>query len=254
MHAPVHSILAAEGLGKTFGVHTVLSQVDLALQEREVVCVIGPSGSGKTTLLRCLALLEQPAAGRVTMRGRVVSQPRSDAAVRQAAHAVRAEIGMVFQQFNLWPHMTVLANVIEAPMRARATPRDQAVADAERLLAKVGMSDKRDAYPARLSGGQQQRVAIARALAMNPAVLLFDEPTSALDPELRREVLLVMRDLAAEGMTMMVVTHEMGFARRVASRVVFMDGGMVVEEGEPARFFAAAGTERARRFLAHFED
>ena len=254
MHAPAHGILAAEGLGKAFGAHTVLSQVDLTLQEREVVCVIGPSGSGKTTLLRCLALLEQPAAGRVTMRGTVVSQPRPDAAVRQAARAVRAEIGMVFQQFNLWPHMTVLANVIEAPMRARGIPRSHAVAEAERLLAKVGMSDKRDAYPARLSGGQQQRVAIARALAMNPAVLLFDEPTSALDPELRREVLLVMRDLAAEGMTMMVVTHEMGFARRVASRVVFMDGGAVVEEGEPARFFAAAGTERARRFLAQFED
>jgi len=254
MQAPANCILAAEGLGKAYGANTVLSGVDLSLQAKDVVCVIGPSGSGKTTLLRCLALLEQPAAGRVTMRGRVVSQPRPDAAVRQAARAVRAEIGMVFQQFNLWPHMTVLANVIEAPMRARGTPRAQAVADAERLLAKVGMSDKRDAYPARLSGGQQQRVAIARALAMNPAVLLFDEPTSALDPELRREVLLVMRDLAAEGMTMMVVTHEMGFARRVASRVVFMDGGAVVEEGEPARFFEAAGTERARRFLAQFED
>ncbi|MBC7800062.1 MAG: amino acid ABC transporter ATP-binding protein, partial [Gemmatimonadaceae bacterium] len=163
-------------------------------------------------------------------------------------------IGMVFQQFNLWPHMTVLENVIEAPMRARRTPRDQAVADAERLLAKVGMAEKRDAYPTRLSGGQQQRVAIARALAMNPAVLLFDEPTSALDPELRREVLLVMRVLAAEGMTMMVVTHEMGFARKVGTRVAFMDQGAIVEQGEPARFFEAAETERARRFLAQFED
>ena len=254
MQAPADGILVAEGLGKAFGAHTVLSRVDLALREREVVCVIGPSGSGKTTLLRCLALLEQPAAGRITMRGQVVSQPRPDAAVRQAARAVRAEIGMVFQQFNLWPHMTVLANVIEAPMRARGTLRAQAVADGERLLAKVGMAEKRDAYPARLSGGQQQRVAIARALAMNPAVLLFDEPTSALDPELRREVLLVMRKLAAEGMTMMVVTHEMGFARRMASRVVFMDGGGIVEQGEPARFFEAAETERARRFLAQFED
>ncbi len=254
MQAPADGILVAEGLGKAFGAHTVLSRVDLALREREVVCVIGPSGSGKTTLLRCLALLEQPAAGRITMRGQVVSQPRPDAAVRQAARAVRAEIGMVFQQFNLWPHMTVLANVIEAPMRARGTLRAQAVADGERLLAKVGMAEKRDAYPARLSGGQQQRVAIARALAMNPAVLLFDEPTSALDPELRREVLLVMRNLAAEGMTMMVVTHEMGFARRMASRVVFMDGGGIVEQGEPARFFEAAETERARRFLAQFED
>ncbi len=248
------AILAAEGLGKTFGAARVLTGVDLALAEREVVCVIGPSGSGKTTLLRCLALLETPAEGRVRMRGQVVSQARPDAAVRRAAREVRAEIGMVFQQFNLWPHMTVLGNVIEAPMRARGVPHGQAVADAERLLAKVGLEDKRDAYPARLSGGQQQRVAIARALAMNPAVLLFDEPTSALDPELRREVLLVMRDLAAEGMTMMVVTHEMGFARKVAGRVVFMDRGAVVEQGPPERIFEAAETERARRFLAQFED
>lgn len=254
MQQSAHGILAAEGLGKAYGTNTVLSGVDLRLQEREVVCVIGPSGSGKTTLLRCLALLEQPAAGQVTMRGRVVSQPHPDAAVRNAAKAVRGEIGMVFQQFNLWPHLTVLANVIEAPMRVRGTPRAEAVAGAERLLDKVGMMAKRDAYPPRLSGGQQQRVAIARALAMNPAVLLFDEPTSALDPELRREVLVVMRDLAADGMTMMVVTHEMGFARRVGTRVVFMDGGIIVEQGEPARFFDAAETERARRFLAQFED
>jgi ABC-type polar amino acid transport system ATPase subunit len=248
------TILAAEDLGKAFGAHTVLSGVDLALAEREVVCVIGPSGSGKTTLLRCLALLETPATGRVTMRGTTISAPRPDAAIRRAARAVRADIGMVFQQFNLWPHMTVLANVIEAPMRALKMPRDEAVAVAERLLEKVGMAEKRDAYPARLSGGQQQRVAIARALAMNPAVLLFDEPTSALDPELRREVLLVMRALAAEGMTMMVVTHEMGFARSVGTRVVFMDQGRIVEQNEPARFFEAAETERARRFLAQFED
>ncbi len=247
-------ILAAEGLGKAFGPNTVLRGIDLVLREREVVCVIGPSGSGKTTLLRCLALLEQPQAGRVTMRGQTVSASAQDSATRQAARRVRAEIGMVFQQFNLWPHMTVLGNVIEAPMRARGIGRDQAVAEAERLLAKVGMAEKRDAYPARLSGGQQQRVAIARALAMNPAVLLFDEPTSALDPELRREVLLVMRALAEDGMTMMVVTHEMGFARRVGSRVVFMDGGTIVEEGSPQAFFEAASTERARRFLAQFED
>ena len=247
-------ILAAESLGKAFGAHTVLSAVDLALAEREVVCVIGPSGSGKTTLLRCLALLEHPTTGRVRMHDRIVAEPRPTAATRHNAHQVRAEIGMVFQQFNLWPHMTALENIIEAPIRARRTPRAQAVADAERLLAKVGLADKRDAYPARLSGGQQQRVAIARALAMKPSVLLFDEPTSALDPELRREVLLVMRDLAAEGMTMMVVTHEMGFARRVGSRIVFMDAGAIVEQGEPASFFEAANTERARRFLAQFED
>jgi len=248
------AIIAAEDLGKAFGAHTVLAGVDLTLAEREVVCVIGPSGSGKTTLLRCLALLETPAKGRVIMRGQTVSQSRPDATVRRAARAVRAEIGMVFQQFNLWPHMTVLANVIEAPMRVRGTSRDQAVAEAERLLDKVGMLGKRDAYPARLSGGQQQRVAIARALAMNPAILLFDEPTSALDPELRREVLLVMRNLAMEGMTMMVVTHEMGFARKISSRVVFMDQGSIIEQGEPTRFFESAQTDRAQRFLAQFEE
>jgi len=250
----VPTILAAQDLGKSFGAHTVLSDVNLDLREREVLCVIGPSGSGKTTMLRCLALLETPTAGRISMRNQVIATPSPDATTRRAAKAVRAEIGMVFQQFNLWPHMTVLGNLIEAPMRTLGQTRDDAVEKAERLLAKVGMSEKRDAYPARLSGGQQQRVAIARALAMNPDVLLFDEPTSALDPELRREVLLVMRGLAAEGMTMMVVTHEMGFARKVGSRVVFMDQGRIVEEGEPARFFEAASTERARRFLAQFED
>ena len=247
-------ILEARGIGKAFGSNRVLNGVDLTIDEREVACVIGPSGSGKTTLLRCLALLSEPDEGQVLMRDQVVATPRADRIVKRAARQVRAEIGMVFQQFNLWPHMTVLGNVIEAPMRARGTGRDEAVALAERLLAKVGLADKRYAYPARLSGGQQQRVAIARALAMKPAVLLFDEPTSALDPELRREVLLVMRDLAQEGMTMMVVTHEMGFARKVGTRVVFMDGGAVVEEGEPGHFFANPRTERAQRFLAQFED
>ncbi len=161
---------------------------------------------------------------------------------------------MVFQHFNLWPHMTVLENIIEAPIKVRGMSRDEAVAVAARLLDKVGLAEKRDAYPARLSGGQQQRVAIARALAMSPKVMLFDEATSALDPELRREVLSVMRQLAAEGMTMMVVTHEMGFARHVGTRVVFMDKGEIVEEGDPAKFFAAPETERARRFLQQFED
>lgn len=248
------SIIVAESLEKAFGPHMVLTGIDIALGQREVLCVIGPSGSGKTTLLRCLALLETPTKGRVVMRGETVSRPKPDAATRRAARVVRADIGMVFQQFNLWPHMTVLANIIEAPMRVRGIHRDQAVAEAERLLDKVGMSEKRDAYPARLSGGQQQRVAIARALAMNPAILLFDEPTSALDPELRREVLLVMRNLAMEGMTMMVVTHEMGFARKISSRVVFMDQGAIVEQGEPGSFFEGAKTERARRFLEQFEE
>lgn len=250
----VGAVIAVEGLGKAFGSSRVLDRVDLAVAPAEVVCVIGPSGSGKTTLLRCMALLEPVQDGRVVVEGRVVSRPNADAAVRRAAREVRQDIGMVFQQFNLWPHMTVLANIIEAPLRVKKLPRAAAVELAESLLAKVGLSDKRDAYPMRLSGGQQQRVAIARALAMSPKVLLFDEPTSALDPELRREVLQVMKDLASEGMTMMVVTHEMGFARRVANRVVFMDQARIVEEGPPATFFAGQQTARARRFLAQFED
>jgi polar amino acid transport system ATP-binding protein len=255
--APISSaarLLVAEGVGKRFGDNVVLRGVDLAVAEREVVCVIGPSGSGKTTLLRCMALLEAPSEGRILMDGTTIATPAAAAATRRAARQVRAEIGMVFQHFNLWPHMTVLENLTEAPMRVRKLARAEAVAQAEALLAKVGLSERRDAYPNRLSGGQQQRVAIARALCMAPRVLLFDEPTSALDPELRREVLLVMRQLAQEGMTMVVVTHEMGFARRVAGRVVFMDAGEIVEKADPKIFFTAPATERARRFLAQLED
>src|SRR6266702_3157832 len=244
--APAHPLLLAEAVGKRFGDHVVLRGVDLAVAEREVVCVIGPSGSGKTTLLRCMALLEAPSEGRILMDGTTIATPGAAAATRRAARQVRAEIGMVFQHFNLWPHMTVLENLIEAPMRVRKLARAEAVAQAEALLAKVGLVERRDAYPNRLSGGQQQRVAIARALCMAPRVLLFDEPTSALDPELRREVLLVMRQLALEGMTMVVVTHEMGFARRVAGRVVFMDAGEIVEAADPKTFFTAPATERAR--------
>jgi ABC-type polar amino acid transport system ATPase subunit len=247
-------IIAAEGVSKRFGANQVLTRVSLAVSEREVVCVVGPSGSGKTTLLRCLALLEEPSEGRVTMNGHVIAMPDAESAVRRAARLVRPNIGMVFQHFNLWPHMSVLENVIEAPMRVKQTPKAEAVAMAEQLLDKVGLADKRDAYPARLSGGQQQRVAIARALAMSPRVMLFDEPTSALDPELRREVLVVIRQLASEGMTMMVVTHEMNFARNVGSRLAFMDHGEIVEEGDPAQFFSAPRTDRARRFLQLFED
>jgi polar amino acid transport system ATP-binding protein len=251
---PVDGLIAAEGLGKSFGMQRVLKGIDLDIAAGEVVCVIGPSGSGKTTLLRCMALLEAVSEGRVWMEGRVVAAPGVDRAVRRAAREIRADIGMVFQQFNLWPHMTALQNVAEAPMRVRKMPKREALELAAGLLEKVGLAERRDAYPARLSGGQQQRVAIARALAMSPQVLLFDEPTSALDPELRHEVLQVMRDLATDGMTMMVVTHEMGFARRVAHRVVFMDQGELVEQGAPAAFFAAQQTERARRFLARLED
>ena len=251
---PAQRLIAAEGLSKSFGTQRVLRGINLAINEGEVVCVIGPSGSGKTTFLRCMALLEQPVEGCVRLAGQVVSMPGADRAVRRAAKQVRADIGMVFQQFNLWPHMTALQNVAEAPMRVRKTPRRDALDLAAALLDKVSMAARRDAYPARLSGGQQQRVAIARALAMQPRVLLFDEPTSALDPELRHEVLQVMRALAADGMTMMVVTHEMGFARRIAHRVVFMDEGELVEEGQPTAFFGAPETERARRFLARLED
>jgi len=247
-------IIAAQAISKRFGNNQVLTRVSLAVSERDVVCVVGPSGSGKTTLLRCLALLEVPSEGTVSMSGQLIATPKADAAVRRAARAVRPDIGMVFQHFNLWPHMSVIENVIEAPLRVKAMARSDAVAIAEQLLDKVGLADKRDAYPARLSGGQQQRVAIARALAMSPKVLLFDEPTSALDPELRREVLVVMRQLAREGMTMMVVTHEMNFARNVGSRLAFMDRGEIVEETVPAKFFSAPNSERAKRFLQQFED
>jgi ABC-type polar amino acid transport system ATPase subunit len=248
------AIIAAEGISKRFGAAEVLHDVSLPVDEREVVCIIGPSGSGKTTLLRCFALLEKPSAGRIVMQGRVIAGEVEDGDMRRAQRAVRADIGMVFQHFHLWPHMTVLENVIEAPLRVKKMPRAEAIALAESLLEKVGLLEKRDAYPARLSGGQQQRVAIARALAMSPKVMLFDEVTSALDPELRREVLLVMKQLAREGMTMLVVTHEMGFARQVGSRVVFMDEGRIVEVAPPGAFFTAPRTDRAQRFLQQFED
>ena len=249
-----NAIIAADAVSKRFGAVEVLHHVTLPVVEREVVCVVGPSGSGKTTLLRCLALLEVPTDGRVVMNGATIGVANGNKAVRSAARAVRPDIGMVFQHFNLWPHMTVLQNIVEAPQRVRGIRRDAAVALAEQLLDKVDLREKRDVMPARLSGGQQQRVAIARALAMSPKVMLFDEATSALDPELRREVLIVMRGLAAEGMTMLVVTHEMGFARHVGSRVVFMDRGEIVEEAPPAQFFDAPRTERAQRFLKQFEE
>ncbi len=247
-------IIVADGVSKKFGDHQVLTRVCLPVMERDVVCVVGPSGSGKTTLLRCLALLETPSEGKVVMEGKTIATPQPDPDTKAAARAVRSDIGMVFQHFNLWPHMSVLENLIEAPMRVKKLSLAEAVAIAEKLLAKVDLVNKRDAYPARLSGGQQQRVAIARALAMSPKVLLFDEATSALDPELRREVLLVMRQLAREGMTMLVVTHEMGFARNVGTRTVFMDHGEIVEEAPGAAFFEAPKTERAQRFLQQFED
>ena len=251
---PEQSTIAAEAISKSFADVEVLRRVTLRVREKEVVCVIGPSGSGKTTLLRCLALLETPSEGCITMDGVTIASPKPDGAQKRAARAVRPNIGMVFQHFNLWPHMTVVENVIEAPLRVKGMARAPATSLAEGLLEKVGLAEKRDVYPTRLSGGQQQRVAIARALAMSPKVMLFDEVTSALDPELRREVLLVMRQLAVEGMTMLVVTHEMGFARSVGTRLVFMDRGEVVEDTQPATFFSAPATDRARRFLMQFED
>lgn len=247
-------LIAAEKVSKSFGPTEVLRDVSLTVRPKDVVCVIGPSGSGKTTLLRCLALLEQPTGGTVAMNGVTIASPRNSSDERRAAREVRPDIGMVFQHFNLWPHMTVLGNLIEAPLRVKRMARSEALGIADALLAKVGLSEKRDAYPNRLSGGQQQRVAIARALAMSPKVLLFDEPTSALDPELRHEVLTVMRQLAVEGMTMLVVTHEMGFARQVGTRVVFMDGGEIVEEAPPETFFTMPSSERAKRFISQLQN
>ena len=241
-------------LHKSFGGNEVLRGIDFEVNRGEVVCIIGPSGSGKSTLLRCITLLEAPERGRIHVNGHLVGfrlnkngdlVPVSQRELNRA----RAEIGMVFQQFNLWPHKTVLGNLIEAPMLVRRMPRGQATEMAVDLLGKVGLMEKIDAYPATLSGGQQQRVAIARALAMQPKVMLFDEVTSALDPELVQEVLDVMKQLATEGMTMLVVTHEMGFAREVADRVVFMDEGVVVEEGPPDRIFDEPANERTRQFL-----
>ncbi|MGY4474838.1 amino acid ABC transporter ATP-binding protein [Bradyrhizobium sp. USDA 3364] len=242
------AILEALQIRKSFGPLSVLDDVSLSVAEGEIVSLIGPSGSGKTTFLRCLALLEEISAGEIRVNGTTVAG--SDAARNsQAAKLIRRDIGMVFQQFNLWPHMTVLQNVIEAPMRVRGISRDVATASAIEILAKVGIAAKRDVYPAQLSGGQQQRVAISRALAMNPKVILFDEPTSALDPELRHEVLAVLRKLADDGQTMVVVTHEMGFARNVSTRIAFLDGGKLVEESESEQFFKSPRTERAKQFL-----
>ncbi|GAA1610869.1 amino acid ABC transporter ATP-binding protein [Leucobacter chromiireducens] len=236
-------IIETRGLRKSFGSADVLRGIDLAVAPSEVVCVIGPSGSGKSTLLRCLNRLERATAGTVTVDGTELTAPRVD------LDAVRTEIGMVFQQFNLFPHRTAIQNVALAPRVVRRIGRAAALDRARSLLAKVGLAERADAYPAALSGGQQQRVAIARALAMEPKILLFDEPTSALDPELVGEVLEVMQNLAEEGMTMVVVTHEMGFARRVADRVLFMDDGVIVESGPPERVFEAPERERTRDFL-----
>ena len=230
-------------VNKWFGPLHVLRSITLKITAGEVVVVCGPSGSGKSTLIRCINRLESIQSGKIIVDGDSLSDPRLDAS------KLRARVGMVFQSFNLYPHMTVMQNITLAPLKVKRLAAGEADTVAQELLARVGIPDKAKAYPANLSGGQQQRVAIARALAMKPKIMLFDEPTSALDPEMINEVLEVMTDLARDGMTMVVVTHEMGFARRVAHRVVFMDEGRIVEEGTPKAFFEAAESPRAKQFL-----
>lgn len=235
--------LRIEGLRKSFGEHVVLDGIDLVVAEHEVVCLIGASGSGKSTLLRCINLLEPIDAGRIFVGGAEVTARGVD------VDRVRRRIGIVFQAYNLFPHMSVMRNITLAPVKVLKMPQGQAEAHAEELLARFGLSDKRDAVPDRLSGGQQQRVAIIRALAMQPSILLLDEITSALDPVLVAEVLAVIRDLAGAGMTMVIATHEMGFARDIADRVCFLEGGRILEEGPPAQIFSAPREPQTRRFL-----
>ena len=247
--------LRIEGLHKRFGNVDVLKGVSLTANAGDVIAIIGSSGSGKSTLLRCINLLEQPHAGRIVIAGEALRLKAGKHGELHAADArqlqrLRSRLAMVFQHFNLWSHMTALENIVEAPIRVLGVPRDEAVARAEALLQRVGVAHRKGLYPSQLSGGEQQRVAIARALAMEPEVMLFDEPTSALDPELVGEVLRVMRDLAAEGRTMIVVTHEMGFAREVANHIVFLHQGVIEEQGAPREVLAAPKSERLRGFLS----
>jgi len=240
--------LRLEGLHKSFGALEVLKGIDLSVADHEVVCLIGASGSGKSTMLRCINLLEPVDAGRITVRGEEITAPGVD------VNRIRRHIGIVFQAFNLFPHMTVLRNITLAPMEALGMPRTEARARGLELLERFALADKRDEYPDRLSGGQQQRAAIVRALAMRPDIMLLDEVTSALDPELVAEVLNVIRELAAGGMTMVIATHEMGFARDIAARVCFLDAGRILEDGPPERIFSAPREERTRRFLQSIID
>ena len=241
VHAPAIDL---QGLVKSFGDNEVLKGIDLTVTKGEVVCIIGPSGSGKSTLLRSVNLLEEPTGGKVLIEGIDITDPDVD------IDRVRTRIGMVFQSFNLFPHLDVMGNLMIAQQRVKKRSKAEAERVAKEMLGRVGLEEKADAYPGHLSGGQQQRVAIARALCMNPDMMLFDEPTSALDPELVGEVLQVMRSLADEGMTMLVVTHEMGFAREVGSRLIFMDGGYIVEEGDPREVLANPQHPRTQDFLA----
>jgi polar amino acid transport system ATP-binding protein len=237
-------VIRVHNLQKQFGESHVLRGISCQIAANEVVCVIGSSGSGKSTFLRCINALETLSGGEIEVNGFAVHDQKTD------LNKMRESVGMVFQRFNLFPHMTVLENIIMAPMSVKKQPRAEAIAQAEQLLLKVGLLDKLDAYPNSLSGGQQQRVAIARALAMEPKIMLFDEPTSALDPELVGEVLAVMKSLAHEGMTMVVVTHEMGFAREVADRVLFIDQGIIQEEGAPQQIFSQPANPRTQAFLS----
>lgn len=236
-------MIKIEGLQKSFGSLEVLKGIDYEVEPQEVICIIGASGSGKSTFLRCINLLEKVTAGAVYIEGTDITAPSSD------INKIRADVGMVFQQFNLFPHMNVLDNITIAPRKIRQMTSQAAEQLAYELLEKVGLSDKAKSYPEQLSGGQMQRVAIARALAMKPKIMLFDEPTSALDPEMVKEVLDVMKQLAFEGMTMVVVTHEMGFAREVADRVIFIDNGVIAEEGTPEQIFTNSQNERTKAFL-----
>lgn len=237
-------MITVKNLHKSFGQLHILKGIDLEIKKGEVVVVIGPSGSGKSTFLRCLNLLEQPSDGEITFEGESITNKRHN------MNKTREKMGMVFQQFNLFPHKTVLNNITMAPMRVKKIEKSKAVATAIELLRTVGLEDKRDAYPSQLSGGQKQRIAIARALAMEPHVMLFDEPTSALDPEMVGEVLDVMKKLAERGMTMVIVTHEMGFAREVGDRIIFMDQGIIMEQGTPQQVFGAPQHQRTKDFLS----
>jgi octopine/nopaline transport system ATP-binding protein len=247
--------LVANKIRKSFGALEVLMGVSITANEGDVISILGSSGSGKSTFLRCINLLETPDSGDVIVAGEQIAMRRRrdgrmEPADRRQVDRIRSELGMVFQSFNLWSHMTILENLIEAPVHVQKRPRAECIAEAEALLVKVGIADKRNHYPAHLSGGQQQRAAIARALAMRPKVMLFDEPTSALDPELVGEVLRVMRALAEEGRTMLVVTHEMSFARNVSNRVMFLHQGLVEAEGPPAELFGDCKSERFRQFIS----
>jgi polar amino acid transport system ATP-binding protein len=246
-------VLQVAGLCKSFNDHRALEGIDLSVAEGETVCILGPSGSGKSTLLRCINWLEVPDTGAVYLSGeRIGVRPSGLIMQDRELAGIRTRIGMVFQHFALWPHLSVLGNLMAAPLHVQQRSREEVSAKAEELLRKVGLWEKRDAPPARLSGGEKQRVGIARALMMRPVLLLFDEPTSALDPELVGEVLAVMKALAGDGMTMLVVTHEMGFAREAATRIVFMDQGRIVETAEPEVFFTRPSTDRAQQFLVRY--